>query len=96
MRVLDVVNSQSSFGVFESLTQYGALGLIVLAMGFALWFLLKRMMKTEDYLLDRIEALQEELNNYIKTDRERLLSVIDNNSKALNEIKVIIEASTRR
>mgnify|MGYP003340848538 CR=1 FL=1 len=31
-----------SFGIFETLTQYGALGVITLGLGAALWFLLKR------------------------------------------------------
>ena len=30
-----------SFGVFETLTQYGALGVVVLGLGAVLWFMLK-------------------------------------------------------
>ena len=43
-----------SFGVFETLSQYGALGVITLAMGAALWFLLKRMLATEDELKKKV------------------------------------------
>ena len=39
-----------SFGVFETLTQYGALGVIVLGLGAVLWYMLKRQLASEDEL----------------------------------------------
>jgi hypothetical protein len=33
-----------AFGAFETLTQYGALGVVVLGLGAVLWFMLKRQL----------------------------------------------------
>ena len=51
---------QAQFGVFETLTQYGALGVITLGLGAALWFLLKRQIASEDRLKKQVEDLQKE------------------------------------
>lgn len=81
------VSAVPSFGVFETLSQYGALGVITLAMGAALWFLLKRMLATEDELKKKVEDLQKEVNDYIRNDQSRLKDAIDNNSKAFNDLR---------
>ena len=85
--LLEAASSVPSFGVFETLSQYGALGVITLAMGAALWFLLKRMLATEDELKKKVDDLQKEMNSYIKNDQSRLKEAIDNNSKAFNDLR---------
>lgn len=49
-----------SFGIFEQLTQYGALGIIVLAMGAAGWYLLKRHLDNQDRLNKKLQEMEEE------------------------------------
>jgi hypothetical protein len=39
-----------SFGIFDSLQQYGILGLVVLALGYVVWILFNRTLKSEDDL----------------------------------------------
>jgi hypothetical protein len=85
-----------SFGVFETLTQYGALGVITLALGYALYYLLKRQIASEDRLKSDLAALQKELNDYIRTDQKILKETIDNNTKALHDIRDMIITSVRR
>jgi hypothetical protein len=79
-----------SFGVFETLTQYGALGVITLGLGAALWFLLKRQIATEDKLKSQVDDLQKDLNNYIKNDAMNMKNSFDSNTKALQDLKDII------
>ena len=79
-----------SFGVFETLTQYGALGVMTLGLGTALWFLLKRQIASEDRLKTKVEELQKELNDYIKQDRSVLKETINNNTKAFQDLRDII------
>ena len=51
MTLLQTIFLQAqSFGVFETLTQYGALGVIVLGLGAVLWYMLKRQLASEDEL----------------------------------------------
>lgn len=79
-----------SFGVFETLTQYGALGVITLGLGAALWFLLKRQIASEDKLKNQVDALQKEINDYIRNDQNQIKLTIDNNTKALSDLRDLI------
>jgi uncharacterized membrane-anchored protein YhcB (DUF1043 family) len=47
------------FGIFESLTQYGALGLIVLALGYVAWYFIKRNLAEQDRLRKKLEEMQD-------------------------------------
>lgn len=80
----------SSFGIFDTLIQYGALGIVTIAMGAALWFLLKRMIKTEDKLIEKVDSLQKDMNVYIRNDQSKMREVIEHNSRAMNDLKEII------
>jgi uncharacterized membrane-anchored protein YhcB (DUF1043 family) len=59
-----------SFGIFDTLSQYGILGLVVLALGYVVWILFNRTLKSEDDLKQKVEELEgehrEELNKAIK------------------------------
>lgn len=44
-----------SFGVFEQLANYGALGLIALALGAVVWFFVKRNLAETDRLRKKLE-----------------------------------------
>jgi len=79
-----------SFGVFETLTQYGALGVITLGLGAALWFLLKRQIASEDRLKARVDELQKELTDYIRNDQNQIKNTIENNTRALQELRELI------
>ena len=56
-----VANQASQFGVFEKLTDYGALGLIVLALGYVSWMFVQKKLKENEELKKKIEELREEL-----------------------------------
>jgi len=79
--------AQESFGVFETLTQYGALGVITLALGYALYYLLKRQIASEDKLKAELEELRKEMNTYLRNDNSTMKSTIENNTKAINDLK---------
>lgn len=81
---------QATFGIFDALTQYGVLGIVVLALGGALWFLLKRQIASEDRLKTKVDELQKEMNDYIKQDQQLLRDTINNNTRAMNDLKDII------
>lgn len=86
----NIIIQVQSFGVFESLIQYGALGIITIGLGVALWFLLKRQIASEDKLKTRVDELQKELNDYIKHDAAHMKEVLDNNTRVLQDLKDII------
>jgi len=46
-----------NFGVFEQLANYGALGLIVLALGAVVWMFIKRHLDEKDKLQKKLDDL---------------------------------------
>jgi hypothetical protein len=80
----------TSFGVFDSLAQYGILGIFTLALGAALWFLLKRQLESEDQLKKKVDALQQEINNYIRNDQSKILDIMENHNRILQELRDVI------
>lgn len=91
-----LIEAVPSFGVFETLSQYGALGVVTLALGGALWYLLKRQLASEDSLKKELHSLQKELNDYIREDQKVLKETIDNNTKALHDLRDMMISNTRR
>jgi hypothetical protein len=85
-----------SFGVFETLTQYGALGVITLGLGAALWFLLKRQIASEDKLKSEVAELRKEMNDYMRKDQGAMKDAIENNTRALNQIQLMIMQPTKK
>lgn len=79
-----------NLGVFETLTQYGALGVITLGLGMALWFLLKRQIASEDKLKKEVEDLRKEMNDYLRNDQNTLRTTIENNTKVMQDLKEIV------
>jgi hypothetical protein len=70
-----------SFGIFESLTQYGILGFAVLGLGYLCWIFLNRLMKSEDDYRTRVEELEGEY----REDLEKKLEESTEHSKSLKE-----------
>lgn len=54
-----------SFGIFESLTDYGILGFAVLGLGYLCWIFLNRLMKSEDDYKKRVEELEVEIRDEV-------------------------------
>ena len=72
-----------SFGVFDTLHQYGILGLVVLALGYIVWILFNRTLKSEDDLRKKVEELEGE-------HREELNQTIKDSVKSSNSLKETI------
>lgn len=51
----------SGLGVYENLVQYGALGIVVIALGFVAWKMWNRTLAEKDKLQQRIEELEKML-----------------------------------
>jgi hypothetical protein len=69
-----------SFGVFDTLHQYGILGLVVLALGYIVWIHFNRTLKSEDDLKKKVDELEGE-------HREELTKTIKDSVKSSNSLK---------
>lgn len=72
-----------SFGIFESLTDYGILGFAVLGLGYLCWIFLNRLMKSEDDYKKRVEELEGEL-------RDEVSDAIKKNTESSKTLKETI------
>ena len=86
-----MITLQASFGVFEQLADYGVLGLLTLGLGFVVWWLLRRQLQGEEQLRTQVSTLQEDLNKYVREDRDRLSSAIEENTRTLTAVKSSID-----
>jgi hypothetical protein len=72
-----------SFGIFESLTDYGILGFAVLGLGYLCWMFLNRLMKSEDDYKKRVEELEGDL-------RDEVSDAIKKNTESAKTLKETI------
>lgn len=79
--------------MFAILVQYGVIGVLILGLGAALWYLLKRQIENEEKLKARLDAVEQDLGDYLRADQGKMLQVIENNTKALKELREIIVKS---
>ena len=80
----------ADYGVFNTLTQYGVLGITTLGLAAAVWYLLKRQLASEERLKEKVDTLQKEMNEYIREDQHKLMGIIENNTEAMRELRDII------
>lgn len=78
---------------FDGLTNYGVLGIVTLALGYFVWQVWKRQVRSEDALKTQVSELQQELRSYIKNDQSELKKSLDNNTEALTELRELILSS---
>lgn len=55
-----VTNNIPSFGIFEQLANYGALGLAALALGAVCWMFIKRHLDEKDRLQRKLDEMNKE------------------------------------
>lgn len=75
-----------SFGIFDSLTQYGILGFAVLALGYLCWIFLNRLMKSEEDFRQKVE----ELEGDYREDLEKKLEENTEHAKSLKETVLML------
>jgi hypothetical protein len=75
-----------SFGIFESLTDYGILGFAVLALGYLCWVFLNRLMKSEEDYKNRLESLEGEYRDNL----EKTVKDSTESSKSLKETVLML------
>ena len=69
--------------LFKGLAEFGITGFFILALLVIAYFLWQRVTKMQDQLSLKFEQYQKE-------DREKLLSVIEKNTTAFNELHIFI------
>lgn len=70
--------------------QYGILGVVALVLGYFAWNSYKRLIDRNDALERKVDALQDEMTGLLIEERDRMGRIVEENTKAINELRSII------
>jgi predicted PurR-regulated permease PerM len=88
MTILQVTVDSSSIG--SAFMQYGILGVLAFLLGYFAWQQYLRLVKKNDQLEEKIDKLQEQMLKILVEERDRLDTLIRDNTAALQELQKTI------
>jgi predicted PurR-regulated permease PerM len=88
MTILDATLDSSS--ISSAFMQYGILGVLAFLLGYFAWQQFLRLVKKNEQLEDKIDKLQEQMMKIIVEERDRLDTLIRENTAALQELQKTI------
>ena len=74
----------------QHLYEYGILGILCLAFGYALWKQYNKTNAKNDTLEARVDNLQEQMRRYLDEEKAEMLKVIRDNTQAFMDLKEIM------
>ena len=88
MTILQATVDSSSIG--SAFMQYGILGILAFLLGYFAWQQFLRLVKKNEQLEDKIDKLQEQMMKILVEERDRLDTLIRDNTAALQELQKTI------
>lgn len=76
--------------VQNGLLQYGILGIVALVLGYFAWDSYRRLVDRNDALEKKVDALQEEMTSLLIEERDRMSKIIEENTRAINDLRSIV------
>lgn len=86
MQILQVDTNSIQFG----LMQYGILGVLAFLLGYFAWQQYLRLVKKNEELELKVDKLQEDIMQMLIEERDRLDTLIRENTAALQELQKVI------
>jgi predicted PurR-regulated permease PerM len=88
MTILQTTIDSASVG--SAFMQYGILGVLAFLLGYFAWQQYLRLVKKNDQLEEKIDKLQEQMMKILVEERDRLDTLIRDNTAALQELQKTI------
>jgi hypothetical protein len=88
MTILEATIDSSSIG--SAFMQYGILGILAFILGYFAWQQYLRLVKKNDELEQKIDKLQQQMMDILVEERDRLDTLIRDNTTALTELQKTI------
>jgi predicted PurR-regulated permease PerM len=88
MTILQATVDSTSVG--SAFMQYGILGVLAFLLGYFAWQQYLRLVKKNDQLEEKIDKLQEQMMKILVEERDRLDTLIRENTAALQELQKTI------
>lgn len=88
--LLQTLNNDAILSIQDTTLQYGVLGVMAFSLSYFAYNQFKRLTEKNDKLEQKVESLQKEMMQLIVEEKERLSSLVSENTKALNELRATI------
>ena len=80
----------NSDGIQNYVLQYGILGVITVVLAYVAFQQYQKLIERNDMLEEKIDKVQKEMNDLLIEERDRMMKLIEENTKALNELQKAI------
>jgi len=80
----------SPMTVNAAFAQYGVIGIVALLLGYFAWGSYQRLLKKNDILERKVDALQEEVTSLLLEERDRMAKIVEENTRAINDLRSIV------
>ena len=78
------------YTIQSTVLQYGILGIVAILLGYFAWNSWKRLLDRNDALEKKVDALQEEMTGLLIEERDRMGKIVEENTRAINDLRAII------
>ena len=80
----------NSEGIQSYVLQYGILGVITVVLAYVAFQQYQKLIERNEMLEEKIDRVQREMNDLLIEERDRMMKLIEENTKALNELQKAI------
>ena len=80
----------NSDGIQNYILQYGILGIITVVLAYIAFQQYQKLIERNEMLEEKIDRVQKEMNDLLIEERDRMMKLIEDNTKALNELQKAI------
>ena len=88
--LLQAVTEETVFSIQNTALQYGVLGIMAFMLSYFAYNQFNRLVKKNEQLEEKVESLQKQMMQLIVEEKERLNNLVNENTKALNELRTTI------
>jgi predicted PurR-regulated permease PerM len=74
-------------GMQSYVLQYGILGVITVVLAYVAFQQYQKLVERNETLENKIDRVQQEMNDLLIEERDRMMKLIEDNTKALNELQ---------
>ena len=74
-------------GMQSYVLQYGILGVITVVLAYVAFQQYQKLVERNETLENKIDKVQQEMNDLLIEERDRMMKLIEDNTKALNELQ---------
>ena len=74
-------------GMQSYVLQYGILGIITVVLAYVAFQQYQKLVERNETLENKIDRVQQEMNDLLIEERDRMMKLIEDNTKALNELQ---------